>query len=279
MLARRSSPPLVNKRLKDRRRRDRHRAHVLFAILLAVLTGAFIWLTWQPYVRIERMTISNGDPRLLALVEGELVGTYFGLVPRDSFFFTPARAIRATIESADAGIQAISVRHDDLTTLIIALHERVPIARWCGLVPSDSAVPSDGEYCYVFDAEGYLYAVADVAVGSTPLNTFTVYDSLLGGVEEPLSSTLTHARAMPDAFDFARRISSLGSPVERIIFKDDEVELLLRSGTRLTHVLGSEEETFANLMSAKGNFDLTDGSIDHVDLRFPAEVYLKRHGE
>jgi cell division septal protein FtsQ len=282
MLERRSSAAEGSERLKERRRRGRYRTRILFGILLILLIGAFMWLTWQPYIRIQHISVSNSDSAIFSLVQEKLVGSYFGIVPHDSFFFVPEHAIRAAIIAANPGLQAVSIQRDGFTSLTISLNERVPVARWCGLEKTEGAA----EYCYLFDAEGYIYRAADpsdgragVATGTPILNSFTVYDSLAGDAQEPLRSNLAHAKATPDAFDFARKVGSLGSPVTMITFHGDETDLVLASGTHVTYVVGSEEVAFADLMSAKSDINLTDGSLDYVDLRFPAKVYLKKKGD
>jgi hypothetical protein len=42
------------------------------------------------------------------------------------------------------------------------------------------------------------------------------------------------------------------------------------------YVLGSEQEAFTALVSAKDSLSLSDGSVDYVDLRFSGKVYVKR---
>ena len=64
--------------------------------------------------------------------------------------------------------------------------------------------------------------------------------------------------------------------VLHFVIRGDEVDILLDSGTRLTYVLGHEEDAYSALKSAHGNFNLLNGSIDYVDLRFSGKVYLKK---
>ncbi|MDO8623847.1 MAG: hypothetical protein Q7R54_00620 [bacterium] len=272
--------------MKERRRLRRRRVLALFCVLLAVLLGAFIWLTWQSSVRISHIEVSNADSRILALVQSKITGTYLGIIPRNSFFFIPEHAIRIAIIEADPGIQAVSISRTSVTSLTILLHERVPIARWCGSTSSPQAalIPTDGEYCYLFDAVGFIYAASEVSTSTQALNSFALYAPLMNDTLEPLRATLAHAKQLPDLFDFARKVSEFGSPVVTIMLRDDEVDLFLESGlsraesrgTRLTYVLGDEENAFSNLMSAKANLNLSDGSLLYVDLRFPGKVYLKR---
>ena len=100
-------------------------------------------------------------------------------------------------------------------------------------------VASSTETCYVFDDSGYIFA--------------TTSD------ESPVNPTL-------------------GSPVSALAIHDGEVDVHLTSGTRLTYVLGHEQNAFTALVSAKSNFNLADGSLDYVDLRFDGKVYVKKKG-
>jgi hypothetical protein len=106
-----------------------------------------------------------------------------------------------------------------------------------------------------------------------------VYDELAGRGEEPLRSTLAHANALPATFELARRIGDFGSPVDTVTFRGDEADFVLISGTRITYVLGEEEQSITDLVSALPNLDLSTGLVEYVDLRFPGKVYLKRVGE
>ncbi|MDP1759930.1 MAG: hypothetical protein Q8L01_00440, partial [Candidatus Woesebacteria bacterium] len=64
--------------------------------------------------------------------------------------------------------------------------------------------------------------------------------------------------------------------VTRVILRGDEVDDMLASGTRVTYVLGNEQNAFTSLVSARENLNLADGSIDYVDLRFDGKAYLKK---
>ena len=77
-------------------------------------------------------------------------------------------------------------------------------------------------------------------------------------------------------FNFARQLDTLGSPVTKVVLRDDEVDDYLASGTRITYVLGHENIAFTALVSARGNMNLADGSLEYIDLRFDGKVYLKK---
>ncbi len=255
-------------RLKERRRRSRKRLSILLSILAIVLLAVGVWATWQPSVRVAHTVVVPANTEHEALVASALTGSYAWLIPRDSILFLPIGAIRRALAAHDARVQAVSVRRINLTSIAIETHGRTAVATWCG--GTESA--EQGE-CYFIDAEGFIFALA--ASTSPTLNSFAVYDPLVSG-EVALRATLKHAEALPDAFDFARRVGELGSSVTKLIFRDDEADLILASGTRVTYVVGSEVAAFADLISAKSELDLSSGALDYIDLRFPGKVYLKK---
>lgn len=113
------------------------------------------------------------------------------------------------------------------------------------------------------------------------VNTFVVYASqVLDGSHDfasaPIGSLLSNADKFPAAFDFARELAVFGSPVSSIVFRADEVDNYLESGTRITYVLGDEQNAFTALVSSREHLNLADGSVEYVDLRFPGETYVKR---
>jgi hypothetical protein len=280
MLGRTSSVGQGNERFTARRRQRRRRTAIALVLLSLLIVGGAVYALRQNALRISHVQIFGADQSLAEVAFAKLQGSYFGLIPRDSTFFYPARAIRADIIANRPDIAAVSFFRNGLTGLSIRISERVAIARWCGLAPT----PDVAEYCYVFDASGFIFAAdpgSELPSGtSTPtINPQKLYDALATSTEEPLRSTLAHAEALPSAFDFARQLSTLGSPVTAILVRGDEVDDLLTSGTRVTYVLGHEETAFTALTSAKSTLNLADGSLEYVDLRFDGKVYLKKKNE
>lgn len=244
-------------------------------MLILILLGSGIWLGNRPYMRVSTVRVQGADELFAEIARAAMRGTYFGLIPRDSIFFVPEHAIRMNILTAHSEVAAVSISRDGLTGITIAPSVRVPAARWCGLSKTPEAVP---EYCYFFDASGFIFASADTAPSTSPLHPFTIYGKLAGDTEEPLRATLADAHLLPAIFDFARQLSVLGGTVTSITIRGDEVDCGLASGTRITYVRGEEEQAFAALTSAKNNLNLSDGSIDYADLRFEGKVYVKRKG-
>lgn len=274
MLARRSSAKASSERLRERRRKTRRLVQALLAVLALGVFGVGVWGTWQPEVRIGSVLLTPGSSEHQATVAEELRGAYlFGLVPHNSVFFVPKRAIRAAVLESDPSIQAVSIRRQGFTGLEVALHTRTPVARWCGEASSVDTAAA----CYFFDADGFIYEAAETS-SSTPLHSFALFSPLSAGTE-PLRNTLTHHEALPNLFDFARKLADVGGVVRAIALSGDEATLEFASGTRLIYVLGTEEATYTDLVSAGNHLNLESGTLEYLDLRFPGKVYLKKKSD
>ena len=270
MLARASSAPRSGERLAWRRRTRRRRTFIAFCTLILICLGAAVYGLRQSAVRVAHVEVFGADPSLAEYATSAMQGWYLGLVPRDSIFFFPERRIRADILAAREDVAAVSIFRSSFTGITIKVDSRAPIARWCGPAPTQEVE----EYCYLFDANGYLYAAA--ADSTQTINPFVLYARLEGDTLEPLRATIVDAEELPLTFDFARELATLGSPVTRIVVRDGEVDDHLVSGTRVTYVLGDEQNAFTALVSSRESVNLADGSIEYVDLRFSGKVYLKR---
>lgn len=286
MWGKRSSAPQGSERLAARRRLKRRRARIALGVLILLLCGGVVYGLQQSAVRISDIRVfgppslgsfggASADQSFARIARAAMRGSYLGLVPRDSIFFFPASRIRADLITAHPDIAAVSIFRSGLTSLSIKVDNRFPVARWCGSTYSPPTASSTKplEDCYLFDAGGFIYATTSVA---QPINSFIVYVSLGAGVENPLGETLPNAEKLPTTFDLARQFATLGSPVTSLVFREDEVDVYLKSGTRVTYLLGDEQNAFTVLTSARANFDLTDGSVLYLDLRFSGKIYLKR---
>lgn len=248
----------------------RRRAVIVLVIAILLSAATVLYELRLPGTRISHVEIFGADQSLASIATAAMRGNYFGIIPRDSTFFYPGSHIRVAIIGAHPDIAAISIFRNGLTGLTIKTNDRVAIARWCGLAPTAGVE----EYCYVFDASGFIYAAH--ASSTQTINTFALYAPLEDETLEPLTATIAQAQMLPPVFDFARELNTLGSPVTRVIIRGDEVDDILESDARVTYVLGHEQDAFTALVSSRDNFNLADGSVDYVDLRFDGKVYLKR---
>ena len=253
-----------------RRQKNRRRARIALVILLLLLLAGIVYELNQPTLRISEVTVYGANEAFADIATEAMRGSYFGLIPRDSTLFFPASSIRTEVIASYPDIAAVSLFRNGLIGLTIKVNNRVAIARWCGLAPSEGVE----EYCYVFDASGFIFAA--FATSTETVNSFRLYAPPAGDTLEPLRATLADAEKLPAAFDLARKFTTLGSPALMIVLKGDEVNDYLESGTRVTYVLGNEENAYTALSSSKESLNFADGSLEYVDLRFDGKVYLKR---
>lgn len=279
-LAERSSLPGQGERLAERRRNRRRRAFIALFILLLLLLTAIVYGLQQRSVRISRVEVlgppslgsfggASTDSSLASYAINAMQGSYFGIIPRDSIFFFPEMSIRSNILNDHLEIAAVSISRSGFNGISIKADYRVPVARWCGDATRLNLVAD----CYIFDTNGFIYATTTTA---QPINSFVLYEPIDASTS-PIGSTLPYAEKLPTTFDFARELATLGSPVSSIVIRDDEVDDHLESGTRITYVLGREQDAFTALVSAGESLNLSSGAIDYVDLRFDGKVYIKRH--
>lgn len=283
MLAKNTSGGPSAQRLSQRRKARRRRVRAVLLVLAAFALVGGIWGLWQPGLRITSVTVSTGDTRVAAAAQDALAGSYLWVIPHNSSLFFRESRVRAAVLKSDPAIEAVSITRNGLTAISITPTPRTPIARWCGLTPS----PGEVEYCYVFDTDGYIFAAMPDPLGASSTETQTIqtsnpflfYGPLAASSTEPLGATIAQASLLPSLLDFARQVGTLGTSVHSIVIRDREVDDLLTSGTRVTYLLGNEEDALTALVSAKNNLNLSDGSLEYVDLRFPGKVYVKKVGE
>lgn len=269
--------------LGARRRLRRRRGLIAFGILILALLAGGLYELHRPFARISRVQVFGADQSLADIATSAMQGSYLGIIPRDSTLFYPASTIRADILAAHPDYAAVSLFRSGLSGITIRIDTRAPVARWCGAPPTairfNTATSSPGiatvVNCYVFDAGGIVYATTTKA---QLVNSFVVYESPESEIVS-IGSVLPNANALPAVFDFARQLSTFGSPVVAVVLHDGEVDAYLANRTRVSYVLGHEQDAFDALVSARANLKLSDGSIDYVDLRFDGKVYLKRKSD
>ena len=287
MWERASSGEHGSERLAARRSRHHRRMFISFGILFVIFSAALVYGLWQKSVRVSTVVMYGADQSLASIATSAMQGTFFG-VPRDSIFFVPEESIRSGIMGAHPDIAAVSIFRNGLNGLSIKVDYRVPIARWCGVAPAASAASSTepisgGSSCYFFDANGFTYATSSQA---TPVNTFAVYEPIGTGVASSSSETnvrvgmiLPNAVEFPTVFDFARQLATFGSSVATIVIHDDRtIDFYCKNGTRITYMLGDEQNAYTALSSASTHIDVAKGSVEYVDLRFPGKIYVKAKG-
>lgn len=260
--------------LAVRRKRARNAFLITLCIIAFVTVCVVFWILWQPWLRIADVTVEGPhaeDARGRTIAA--LSGTHALVLPRNSLFFIPENDIRERLLTMYPDVEAISIDTEGLTTLTLTLHPRSEAFLWCA--PAAEAAPLT---CFRTSITGLVFAPVTelAATSSRPL---LVQGPLVDNPSSPIGATMLHAPHLPGLLRFVRAMQSLGADVESVSLREDEADLYTSGGTRITYVLGREDEAAGTAASVISQLSLNDGSILYLDLRFPDKAYFKRVGE
>lgn len=263
--------PEPKESLKKRRRKSQKVLLIVAGVTLAILVIAFFCLAWQPMFRVSAVSASGPHAEeAKALALAELSGTHAFILPRNSLFFLPDESIRSRILSAYPDVEAVSIGSDGLNALRLSTLPRAEAFLWCGVTHETA----DGT-CYSANAEGLVFAPVSPGIASTT-GALRVYGPIEG--ESPVGSSITESAHIPEALRFVKAMQTLGADIVSLSFRGDEADLHTEAGTRITYVLGHEQEAAGIAASVFPQLTLNDGSIAYVDLRFSGKAYFKRAG-
>ncbi len=148
-----------------------------------------------------------------------------------------------------------------------------------------NAASATDESCYESDAEGFIFAPVgadDVLATSTALSTLHIYGELETASTTqhyPLRASMKHVDSIPNALRFVRAMNAMNIPIVSLSIQGDEANVFTPANTRITYVLGHEEEATALAQASFPTLNLLDGSLLYIDLRFPGKAYLKKSSE
>lgn len=272
-----ASAPARVKRLRERREDQRGRMRGMVFLFTLFVFGIVIYGLWRPEVRIQRVeagTIANSEA-VESLAYEEMEGTRYYIIPNNSFFFYPEQKIYSRILEAYPRISSLDISRNGFTGLTISAVDRSAAFLWCGLPTAETFTE-----CFETDEHGFIFAKANTLATTSSLllvrgdiNTASTTDSY------PLRARVVGFESLPQILSFVQSLETFGTPLTEVSIRGDEVDLFAESGTRITFVLGQEEQALKDARAALPTLNLMDGSIDYIDLRFDGKVYLKRKGE
>lgn len=260
--------------LKKRRKKAKKAVLIVAGIALLILIAGLFYAAWLPALRIASVSASGPhaeEAKVLAM--RELEGTHAFILPRNSLFFIPEEDVRASILAAYPDIEAVSVSANGLNTLSVTTLPRSEAYTWCGIAPG----PLDR--CYSANAEGLIFAEIspEIASASEALKLYSPINGQEG--DSPVRAYIAYASRIPETLRFVKALQMLNADVVSIVLRDDEADVYTSAGTRITYVLGREQEAAVIAASVFPQLSLNDGSIQYVDLRFSGKAYFKRAGE
>jgi len=285
-----AAPRTQGGRLRERRKKARKTGLIISIIALALFLALLIYLLWLPAVRIQTVEASGPSAEAAAQTAREsIAGTYLFVLPKNSIFFFPKDEMRARVLAAHPHISALSISRKSFTAIQLSGTSRASSFVWCG-VHIDMPFPNG--QCFEADAEGLIFKEAAISTTTSVLSTgsntpatsgdLRIYSPLDRELVEggsPVGARVTRAQSIPDALRFVKAIRGLGIPVSSLSLREDEADLWVSGPTRITYVLGREEEAAQLAASVIPTVTLTDGTVEYLDLRFKGKAYVKRYGE
>ena len=250
-----------------------------------MLVLAALYALWLPAFRIQTVNANDADQRAIDAARQALTGSYAHIIPRNSIFFLPKEGMRQAVLNAYPDVAAVSVNRTSFSSIRIATTPRTKAFVWCGT--GVDAPFADG--CFDADAEGLVFEPADTlettgttteaAPQSGELRIYAPLDPQLGEGESPVRHSVTNAAAIPDALRFVKALRGMGASISALVLRGDEADLWIDGKTRITYVLGHEQEASQLAASALPKLPISDGTIQYIDLRFSGKVYVKKYGE
>jgi len=260
------------------------KASVFFVLMLAAAGGS-LFLFRNEKLLVGAIEISGnssiGDEEIRTLVEDNLLGNYFRILPKNSIFFYPRRGIEQSIREKFPRIsQAASAwkSFNSPRTITVSVSERSPSYVWCG-----DSLPVEGDEnpeCYFADSTGVVY---DPVPKDEEGKFISLYGSLSGNAAR---GSFLGEREFSQLSDFIIAVSENGLlPVSLVKKVDGDAEIMLAPGGKIifsaSEVYQNSGAAISNIESAleaeslKSALKKNPEKLLYIDLRFGNKVFFK----
>lgn len=256
------------------------RRALYFTLLWSLIIGPIIlvsWLAWYllhlSTFTLQNIEITGGETvphqELETIINQELNGSYYHLVPKRFAYFYPEEEILNKLKSI-ARVKDVSINREDGQTLIVSFSEYRPYALWCSRSSTNELTP-----CLFIDESGIAFAEAPSLKGSALLR---YVDSKRNPVirEQAFSYQL-----LQNGKDFSVGIGKLFNLSVEYLEKvnDDEIFVHLSTGgvLKISGDKPAEESLndLATIFADKQFAHLSNGNFIHIDLRYGNKVFVQ----
>ncbi len=214
-------------------------------------------------------TIAHDEIR--GLVERELEGAYFLVVPKRFVYTYPESRIREVLEKIPR-IHNIHIENTSRKILGVSFDEYLPYALWCAEVSTDKP-------CFFIDVKGYAFTEAPVLHGGSLVR------HSVEGVDEVATGNVIEESKLAHIDIFLKRIESeLSLRVSEVVHKDNgDIEFLVNGGGTVL-ISGEKDfnETFENLkvvLTSDEFKHIAPGNFRYIDVRFGNKIFVNEELE
>lgn len=239
-------------------------------LLLIVCAGILVWyITRLDFFTISDVAIEGGETvshaEMRGLVEQELTGAYFLIIPKRFVYLYPKERIIEVLDKNER-VHNVTVDRSARKTLNIHFEEYVPHALWC--------YESNRDECFFITQDGYAFTKAPILHGGAFVRH---YAEVEGELHE---GVVIDEKVLSDIDTFVGRLEQeLGLRVGSLLHKrNGDIEIQIQGGGKL--FISSENEygaTFENLkvILASSEFShIKPGNFNYIDLRFGNKAFV-----
>jgi len=266
---------LGRKRVKVRKRRSASAltrqffvGFLVFMVLVAIVGAVWYGSRLEPFT-IVKVNVVGGDTvkheEIKSLVESELEGEYYSVVPKRFSWTYPEEKIVSAVESVSKVKEARLTRPDS-TTVEVNFIEYNPVALWC--LTRESL-----EGCIFLDDTGYAFSPAPPLSGNAMPRYFNQESPAEGQnpfTYEFMRDTLSFTKLARQNFNFvAHGIEKVG--VDEAVFElhgGGQIKITLREPINTTL------ENLRVLLGAPEFAHIAPSNFEYIDLRFGDKVFV-----
>lgn len=242
---------------------------IFFSIVLILVFGGFVYFINLPQYKVLDIEIKGqilgSEDELRSLIQSELSGSYFFVVPKTNIWFYPKGAIKNKLreypqfESVDVSLD------EERKYVVVSLEERRPKYVWC----------NDTD-CYYMTESGFIFATAPAFEG-TP---YVVFTGLL--LDDVIGKVFIDKKSFSEVNQFFSFLDSISIKEKKVDFiSEDNLKIETSSGVsfyiNLDRDIDKTIESLKTLLNSREfKAEVSDiSNLEYLDVRFGNKAFWK----
>ena len=239
------------------------------SLLLLLCVGTW-YVTRLPFFTITDIHITGGETvshtKIRGMVEAQLAGTYFLVVPRTFTYLYPHEQIQEALRH-ETRIHSLVIQREGNNTLAISFEEYIPYALWCENETRTAR-------CLFVDDTGYAFSPAPPMRGGAFMRHVVEAAELTNRTHifdaASLENMETFIALLESQYPF-RVLGATHSNETDIAYRlSGGGQFLVNNTMPATAVF----ENIVALLSAPEFAHIAPGNFDYIDLRFGNKVFV-----
>ena len=269
-------------RVRAKRRRQRIIIASIVFVLLSLLLGGLVWLSYAPFLRITVINVSGEQTldtaTITTFVQNEIAGYRWYLFANNDIFLYPKTQIETDLPAQMPVIASAEVRAVNFHTIAVDIVERQPKALWCA-----GNLDASSTNCLLLDQSGAAYAPADLSIVGQNGGYQHYYGTLSNTTTTPQQylppTVFTSLSALVDTIAESQPQDSVTSVY---VDENNDVHVDFASGFKLLFTLSDDGGVYSRFQLALQSDAFAGHTIadfQYLDLRFGDRLYYKLKGQ